>query len=91
MPDGSAEASSKLSRSHTTLNPHDVIPTQGDFSDLMTSLSSAIGLQHVELKGNTGIQGSLDADDATALCNMIQNGLQYLDLGSMELAGTIPG
>lgn len=38
----------------------------------MTSLSSATGLQHVELQGNTGIKGPLDADDATALCDIVQ-------------------
>lgn len=45
---------------------------QGELSSLTTSLSSATGLRHVELRGNTGITGTLADDD---LCTLVQVGL----------------
>lgn len=60
---------------------------------LMSVMVNMPGLQHLDLNSNTGITGPLadsSASTSSGLCTVIQNGLQYLDFGNMNLTGTLP-
>lgn len=61
----------------------------GSFSQLSGAMAGMPGLRRVDLVQNSGIQGPL-AGATSGLCQIITNGLQYIDLTGMGLTGTLP-
>ncbi|KAL3132029.1 hypothetical protein ABBQ32_008648 [Trebouxia sp. C0010 RCD-2024] len=60
---------------------------------MMSQLANLPTLRRLELKHSSAISGPLadaDPDTSSGLCTAVQNGLQYLDFGNMQLTGSLP-